>query len=261
MTGARVSTTFQQFLGTERWKALMVALRSRSSVELEPALGLHIQLLAGLIASTPVAITFLDDLRPRGTPASVLPTVAFGVCALLALLCRSRLGLSADTGLPWRRAMSLTHTAVALGCIPAALVLVLSHSLLADRHDVLRHAMEGGPQTAAPLSHFARASLLTAIAAWVALTEELIFRGLLVSVIRRARLLPSQRMRDTAAVTVSATLFGFAHWATWGPLAALALTGLGVGFVLGYIANGERLGPIIVYHFGFDLLSLAISTW
>lgn len=255
-----METALKRFLGVKRWRELHQILLARSAVQLEPPLGLRPQLAALLIAITPVAMTFLDDLRPHGTPASALPTVAFGICALLAMLCRSRLGLTPNTSLSWRKALSVTHTAVALGCVPAAAVLLLSHTLLADRHDILSNTVAAGPTSGPPLPHLMRWAMLAAIAAWVALTEEVIFRGMLVGIIRRTTLLRSQRARDTAAVCISALLFGVAHWPTWGALPAIALTGLGIGFVLGFIANGERLGPIVLYHFGFDLLSLCIST-
>ena len=113
---------------------------------------------------------------------------------------------------------------------------------------------------AVPISFWEKIVLILSMAAWVALTEEVIFRGYLVSAIRRWGLIKSQKHRDILAVVVSTLAFGLAHFPTWGPYAATALTGLGLGFVIGYIANGERLFPLILYHFVFDSFSLFLAT-
>lgn len=104
-------------------------------------------------------------------------------------------------------------------------------------------------------------SIVIMISMWVALVEEILFRGVLVSILRRWKLISTQRQRDVFATLLSASIFGFAHYATWGPIAAIALVGLGIGFSIAYIANGEQLLPLILYHFAFDLLSISISVY
>ena len=99
-----------------------------------------------------------------------------------------------------------------------------------------------------------------AVAVWVAVTEEYIFRGLCISVIRRWAIFPRQSQRNALAITLSAVLFGAAHYPTWGLAAAIALTGLGFGFSLAYLANREQIMPVIVYHFIFDLCSILLTT-
>ena len=255
-----MSGFFHRFLGTSRWLALRDALREQTAVEANPPVGWTAALGAVAVASCPIFITLADSMRREGTQSSSLPTIAFGICTLLALLLRRRMGFEFVSTSDWRKSFSLTHTAFALGCIPAVLVILLAPSLLADRHDVLTAATaQPGSQQSHPAFVWGRMSLIFAIALWVAITEELIFRGLLVSTIRRFRYLSSQRSRDITAGLLSALLFGLAHWPTWGPLPSLALVGLGLGFVVAYIATGEQLVPIIIYHFIFDLLSISIS--
>ena len=173
-----------------------------------------------------------------------------------------RLGLPFPSTRNWKRSLSLTHTAVALGCIPAVLLVLLWPELLAERHDVLTQSMQAQPAPGAakpPLLYVVAFVLL--IAAWVAVVEEVLFRALIVSVVRRWNFLPRQRQRDIAAALISALLFGIAHYVTWGPIASLALIGLGLGFVLAYIANGEQLLPVVLYHFIFDVLSISVSVF
>jgi hypothetical protein len=45
----------------------------------------------------------------------------------------------------------------------------------------------------------------------------------------------------------------------WGLTPSLTLTGLGIGFGLAYIAIGELILPLIVYHIIFDALSLSFA--
>ena len=91
------------------------------------------------------------------------------------------------------------------------------------------------------------------------MTEEIIYRGLVVSGLRRIGFCKAQLRTDLVACAVSALLFGVAHAGTWGLPAALAIMGLGFGFGVGYIAAGERLIPVIIYHFAFDFLSLVAT--
>jgi membrane protease YdiL (CAAX protease family) len=247
------------FLGTERWQALLQALREQTAVEARPSLGWDALFVALLISLAPIMVTFWDADRPAGAPASPLPTLAFGICTLLAMLTRSRLQLPFVKTRHWRKSLSLTHTAFALGCIPAVFTLIASKTMLAERHDALAKAVDGASQQSSPLGIAGTVALVLAIAGWVAVTEEFIFRGTLVSVVRRLKVFPRQWQRDTAAALLSALVFGLAHWPTWGALPALALVGLGTGFVVAYIANGEELLPIILYHFAFDALSITVS--
>ena len=256
-----MSGFFHHFLGTARWLKLGEALRRQSSIEAQPTVGWFAAVSAIGVASCPIFITLADSVRAPGTASSNLPTMAFGICTLLALLLRKRMGFLFVPTRDWRESFSLTHTAIAAGCVPAVLVILLAPSLLAERHDVLTAATGTSPGQPghSGLLIWGRIALVIAIALWVAITEELIFRGLLVSTIRRFRYIRNQQTRDITAGLLSAILFGLAHWPTWGPLPSLALVGLGLGFVVAYIAIGEQLVPIIVYHFVFDLLSISIS--
>lgn len=253
-----MSNLLLNFLGEKRWKALWQAIREQNTVALSPRLSFDALLTATVVTLTPVIITYVDSLRPQGDASSILPTIAFGICAVLSLLIRSRLGIKFEATRSLRKSLSLTHTAVALGCIPAVFIFIFSKSMLADRHDVLAQTVEGVDATIAP-SFFFKLAIVLSLAAWVALTEELIFRGLLVSVIRRTKILKLQWHRDVLACVASSAIFGLAHWPTWGPAAAFALSGLGFGFVLAYIANGEQLAPLVLYHFLFDALSISVS--
>jgi membrane protease YdiL (CAAX protease family) len=242
-----------KFLAVDRWRALLDRLKAESSTERQPLLDSIAVVLALVICSFPVIFTALET---SSGASGVNSTIAFGICTLLALLLRSMLKLKHVTVASWRESLSLTHTAVALGCIPALLIILLNPSLLSSRHDALTQAASApteGPGLAYTLT------MILGSALWISVTEEFLFRGLLVSVIRRWRVLSSQRTRDFAAVLISAALFGLAHYPTWGGGASIALGGLGIGFVLGFIANGERLLPLIIYHFIFDALSILVA--
>ena len=64
---------------------------------------------------------------------------------------------------------------------------------------------------------------------------------------------------DVFAVLASGIIFGLAHIPSWGIALSLAITGLGIGFGVAYVANGERLAPLIVYHAVFDICSLTAA--
>lgn len=251
-----MSRTLHAFLGTARWKELLTVLDEEGRREFSPPVPFAAALAALLLCVTPVALTVVDSLRETTTR---IPTVGFGVCAILALLLRRRMAASLPKSVGMTRSLRLTHTAVALGCIPAVIILLASPTLLADRHDTLTTAVRPGGHPGAPMAKMHLAFLLVSIAGWVAVTEEVLFRGFLVSVLRRLPYRGSGRIRDLVAASVSALLFGVAHYVTWGLMPSIALTGLGFGFALAYIANGERLMPVVLYHFIFDLLSILVS--
>jgi len=187
--------------------------------------------------------------------STLYSTMAFGICAVFAILFQrsiQRKKVSPTT----RQSFSLTHTAFALGCIPALLVVALDPSLLAKREQLLNASAHGA---GVQVSKFTYMFFIALFTLWVAVVEEYLFRGLLISVIRRCGALRSPNVRTGSACFVSSVLFGLSHWAMWGPGASLALTGIGLGLALGYVANGEKIWPMILYHWGFDFLSTSVA--
>lgn len=251
-----MSTKLTTFLGVARWRQFWSAIRSGWEQPAEPTIALSPIILSLLVGITAPAIAAADHYF--GPKDSFLTTLGFGVTAVLALLIRSRLGLLEKPKVSFFHSLSLTHTAFALGCIPALAVVALSPNLLAERAATL-----GGtsPEAVTQPTQVQVITFILAIAAWAAVTEEVLFRGLLIGVIRRARLGSSQRTRDIMACVLSASLFGLSHVPLWGWAAGLSLTGLGLGFALGYLANGERLAPLMVYHFAFDVLSIGVAMY
>ena len=245
-----------RFLAVDRWTKLLNALRREAGTLAEPELNTLAVIVAILVCLPPVALTYVHKLA--GNTGLDLSTVAFGVCTLLAIVLRRRFRLDHVPVESWRESMSLTHTAFALGCLPAIVVLIGSPELLTTRNELLNTHFTTDIFAGQSRAYIiARVTLmLLAAASWVAVTEEFLFRGLLVSVVRRWNVIKNQKSRDILAGALSALLFGIAHYPTWGFLGAAALSGLGVGFVMGYLASGERLTPVILYHFFFDTLSI-----
>ena len=247
-----MSSSLSRFLATDRWMALWNAFRAESTDRKSPPVSIVLVIIALAVAILAPVFAILDStVRSQVS----LSTLAFGIGAVLALLIRRKLGIT-PTG-EWRKALSLTHTAFAVGTVPAVLVLAMHPEFLADRHDTLGQMMAPGGEKRASIWQLALMAPLAAL--WVGVTEELIFRGLLVSVLRRWQLFASQRKRDFLAIVVSSVIFGASHTITWGPMAGVALTGLGIGFAIGYIANGERIWPVALYHFAFDTLSMLVA--
>jgi membrane protease YdiL (CAAX protease family) len=156
------------------------------------------------------------------------------------------------------QALSLVHTGVALGVIPAVITLVLMPSLPYE----IQHVSQTSPGLygATPTIPMVVGSLFL-IAAWSAFTEEIIFRGCILSALRRASVIRSARHRDYIAVVASGLLFGISHIPVWGPAMGLALSGFGLGLGVAYVAAGEALLPVILYHWGFNFLSLLVATF
>lgn len=249
----------RHFLGIDRFAALWARLKEESAKDCSPKLD-TLSVSAGVVVVvTPLVLTILH--HAERSPVVDLSVVAFAVCTLLALMLRKRFHLPRERKDSWKEALSLTHTAFALGCIPAVILLAMNPELFSNRHDILTSAVEpiaGDGPIGGVFMVAQNAILVVIIAAWAAITEELLFRGLLVGVLRRWKLIPTQKLRDVFAVVASSVLFGAAHYPTWGLIPALALTGLGVGFVLGYIASRENLTPLVFYHFCFDMLSIFV---
>lgn len=247
-----MSSALSRFLATDRWMALWNAFCGESTENKTPAASLPLVLIALVVAVLAPGFAILDTtVRSQVS----LSTLAFGIGAVLALLIRRKMGIS-PTG-EWRKALSLTHTAFAVGTIPAILVLAVHPEFLSDRHDTLGEMMAPGGEKRVSVWQLIAMAPLAAL--WVGITEELIFRGLLVSVLRRWRIFSTQQKCDLFAIVISSIIFGAAHTITWGPFAGIALTGLGIGFAIGYIANGERIWPVALYHFAFDTLSMLVA--
>ncbi len=252
--------TLDKLIGKERWQQLATALKRQSSSRQGPELGTSAIIIALVLGITPALLTSVQSIAPASKID--LPTLAFGVCSVLGIVARWRLALPFSRTKNWSESLSLTHTAVAFGCIPAVLVLIFAPDLFAERQDVMTAAVSPrGPASAPRPSALYVFSIVIMISMWVALVEEIVFRGVLVSILRRWKLIKVQRQRDIFAAVLSASIFGLAHYSTWGPIAALALIGLGIGFAIAYIANGEQLLPLILYHFAFDLLSISVSVY
>lgn len=243
-----------KFIGISRWKLLFEALKKESESLKKPEMTLLVFVLAFVLSCAPIFFTVLYSHNP-----SFIPTVAFGVCAVLAIIVRKKLGIKNNNKHSFKSALSLSHTAVALGCIPAVIVIFFFPDLLSQRHDILSDAAEQSLPIGEKPSLIFLATMCFLYASWASVTEEVLFRFLLVSVLRRWSFFKKQHLRDIFACLLSAFIFGFAHYATWGIAASIALTGLGIGFGLAYLATGERLEPVLLYHFVFDILSLAAA--
>lgn len=215
------------------------------------------------VSSFSVLIAFVIALLPALAPLVSreakldITTVLIGLSAALAIAFRVHKKIPFYRRSQWRQDLSHVHTAVALGCIPVVLILILHSHSLYQIGDSLG-PIEGGSSESGPtaLSLF---FVILQISVWVSVTEEFIFRGLLISVVRRWSALRSQLHRDILAISLSSILFGLAHLHQWGPLMCLGLTGLGIGFGFGYLAIREQLLPLILYHAIFDALSLSIA--
>jgi membrane protease YdiL (CAAX protease family) len=256
--GPNEESALSKFIGVRRWKELYDTFREESNTEQNPKLSTKHVIIALVVSLAPICIASMDA-QTLGAMGS-LPTIAFGISTLLAIVLRSRFELAFQTVRNWRQELSLTHTAFALGCIPAVFFIALNPQLLAERHDLIAvTAAEAARGPATLHDILVGLAMLLFIAAWVAFTEEFIFRGLLVSVVRRWNLAIAQNKKDIIAMLLSAGIFGAAHYATWGIEAAAALTGIGFGFAIAYIANKERIMTLVLYHFIFDILSLLAS--
>jgi len=183
-------------------------------------------------------------------------TVAVGAATCFAILFRFNAKIPFVSVTDWKRSLKLTHTAFAVGCIPlVALLLFYPEAFQVMARETVRVRGSGVTKP----STFETVMFVLKVAVWAGVTEEFIFRGMLISAIRRWRGLSSQRSRDLMAVFLSSFIFGFSHFFTWGPGLSIVVMGLGFGFGVAYIAIGEALLPLIVYHIIFDILSLSIS--
>lgn len=242
----------RKFLGIEKFSSLYQAFRSAGSSATQIEVSSHSVLLAVVISVLPAlssyAVTFIDI---------DLPTILVGISACLAIIFRIRNKIPFHRGGRFKLSLSHVHTAVALGCIPVVLILLLLPSALSHIGGAIN--LSHSPNTNTPPSTLSVFLIIVQISVWAAVTEEFIFRGLLISVLRRWSSIRSQHTRDILAITISAMLFGLAHLSQWGPAMSIGLVGLGIGFGVGYVAIGEKLLPLILYHTLFDILSLSFA--
>lgn len=248
----------ERFLGVKRWRGLGTAWNQASAAAIAPRRSFGLIAIAVVLASLPMAATWLAAYR--NTIPAYVPTLVFGLCTVIALLLRRRLGFPPILSRFAVNRLSLTHTAVALGCVPAVLMLLISPRLLTERHEVLTETIvHAGAEAGQRPGFFAIAGFVLFISLWAAVTEEVLFRGFLLASIRRWSLFKKQRHADVVAIVVSATCFGLAHVPSWGWVPSIALVGLGCGFGIAYIVNDEDLFPLLLYHFGFDVLSISCA--
>jgi len=189
-----------------------------------------------------------------------ISTLSLIVCAIAAAALRINSKISLEKAPKLLKSLSTTHTAIALGCIPAIAVLLFTPDMIGQHQQTIKQAIAPkAKETASFMLILKTFGIVAAMSAFAAVTEELIYRYSLLSIARRVSFISSQQKRDIFAVILSAVTFGLAHLMTWGIPAALALTGLGVGFSLAYLANRESILPVIIYHFIFDFISISIA--
>jgi membrane protease YdiL (CAAX protease family) len=239
----------RKFLALDRISAVYAALSRQASRAAVPATGNVALLTAFLLACMPLFAHFLSPKDPRLDLVSVL----LGSSACLALVLRNRLGIRFTSVSNWRQALGHTHVAFGLGCIPAVVIFLLQPQAAQQIGSGISASQSSAPSTPEVVL------FILAVACWSSLTEELIFRGLLISVLRRWQGLHQQWQRDCAALTLSSLLFGLAHLPAWGPLLSLALVGIGFGLGVAYLAIGERVLPVVIYHLVFNALSLSFA--
>lgn len=243
--------TLRKFLAIKRFKALSHSYRSAAQAMPKIRTSSAFVLLAVFVSAFPLFLTEFSYAEGRD-----LLTPFLGVSTCVALLLRKRLGLTLSHLCNWKENLSITHTAFALGCVPAVLLFALYPESLSQVTDTVAPVTQS--KGSRPPLHLLIAQLAT-ISLWAGVTEEVIFRGILVSTIRRWRLFQSSHMANAFAIVFSAALFAVGHLHAWGVLLSVAVFGIGIGLGIAYIANREELLPLILYHAAFDFLSLSVS--
>lgn len=252
----KLKNTLIHFLGLQKLRALTAAIKLNSENKKLPLISSVNILLASLICLCPIILAASINEDPNEEIPIV--TISFGICTVLAVLARRKLKLPSDKGLDFKKSLSLTHTSVALGCIPAVIAIIIFPEMLANRHEEIA-VLSGKQETIEEISRWTKLTYIAGISLWVAVTEEMLFRSLFFASLRRWNLIKNSQLSDCFALIACAIVFGFAHYPSWGLTASLCLTGVGLGFTLAYLANGEKIIPLIVYHFLFDFLSLYIA--
>ncbi len=242
---------FYTFLGVKRFQNLWNSWNIAGEHQLQTVSAPRV-LVAILISLLPAIAT---ALQPRMAGVDFV-SILVGIGAVSALLLRRGMGISFEPVKNWAKNLSLTHTAFALGCLPIAIILLgfpeALDAVISLRQETVRSSASTSTAISKPL-------FIASVAIWAGLTEELIYRGLLLSTLRRWSLLSGLKFRDHMAVVVSAALFAGVHLPLWGPTMSIAVFGLGIGLGIGYVVAGELLLPLIIYHILFDAVALTVA--
>jgi membrane protease YdiL (CAAX protease family) len=185
--------------------------------------------------------------RPMHLPGIAAVQVLWSAVSLLIAARAFQGGLSRGLGLSLRRWIVDAGRALLgyLSLMPALLAVFLLTTLVTpeemqQEHQLLRLLREQGPAV--------RVLAVVSAVVLAPISEELFFRGLLQSYVRR------ETQSPWAAVLITAAMFGLVHAPYWHTVPAIAL----LGVVLGY--NYERCGrllPSILIHAMFNGVMVA----
>lgn len=244
----------RKFLALNRIQSLVDHYKRETNKPCTPLISTYVLLLSLCISLLP-ALGVITDIP--GSEGVNTPLLLTGIATILAILVRVKTGLTLVSVKEWIKNLSLTHTAFALACIPIVMLLIVDPAILKSIVDNKNSTTTAGEQV--PLKSIILYVLQVSF--WAGVTEEFIYRGMLVSVIRRIKLKISQSKKDIIAITISSIIFGLSHIPAWGLPMSLAIVSLGFGFGVAYIAIGEKILPLIIYHIIFDILSLLASVF
>ena len=248
----------RKFLCFDQFKALGLALNSQWKQAPLPTTSILLVFFAVTVSLFP-SIAF--HYRAYFPMVDIF-TLAIGLATVFAFLYRYAMKLCLKLGHDWKNSLSIVQTSFALGVLPLVVIMIFFPESTHEVNDIISYASKGGDKKVVSTIWDA-IGFVFKVAVWAGVTEELVYRGMLVSALRRAPLFSShlntQRSRDLFAVTLSAVIFGVGHFGIWGPTMAVALSGIGAGFAIAYIALREALLPLIVFHILFDACLLYTS--
>ena len=230
----------RKFLALNRIESLIEHYKRETNITCAPLISTYVLLLSLCISLLP-ALGVIADIPGEGINTPLLLT---GTATILAILVRVKTGLTLVSVKEWIKNLSLTHTAFALACIPIVLLLIIDPAMLRSIVDNKNSTAASGEE--APYKVIIL--FILQVSFWAGITEEFIYRGMLVSVIRRLKFNINQSKKDIIAITISSIIFGLSHIPAWGVPMSLAIVSLGFGFGVAYIAIGEKVLPLIIYH-------------
>jgi len=241
------------WLGLDRFRELGLALSGRDPVQPQGNWGL---LGVGCLFS----VYFLAHFFELFEGYFYFIGISFALLGILTLRFRwfpktNESGSSISESLrDFKGELSKVHTAFAFGCAPAIIAFLIAGDFQL-KNNLIGEVFHSSEESNA----LASLGFAIIIASWSSVGEEIVFRGGLLSGIRRLNLALEPETRDTIALIVSSAFFGLAHYPTWGLGVALPLGFIGYGLGLGYLASKESLLPVIFYHFCFNFLSILVA--